>query len=212
MRWTVLISIVGTVFLLINVLLYFKSFAKESKAFKFFTIYLCSMLVIQIIMTYFVLVIKKQNLFLSHFYFISQFILLSLFYERIIGKKYLRVILYSILFLLCIQYYLNPQLISQYNSLGIGVTQSLLILYSILYLAKSLKIDKIDFLIINVGLLIYLIVSVLVFVAGNLSLDLNIPKKLYRILIYINLIFYIIFQTLIFIEWRKNYYKKTLRS
>ncbi|MAQ75405.1 MAG: hypothetical protein CL613_03615 [Aquimarina sp.] len=163
-------------------------------------------------MTYFVLVIKKQNLFLSHFYFISQFILLSLFYERIIGKKYLRVILYSILFLLCIQYYLNPQLISQYNSLGIGVTQSLLILYSILYLAKSLKIDKIDFLIINVGLLIYLIVSVLVFVAGNLSLDLNIPKKLYRILIYINLIFYIIFQTLIFIEWRKNYYKKTLRS
>lgn len=73
----------GILILFLNTILYFKSYtSKKCMAFKYFSIYLGVSLAI-VFTTSTLAYYKIDNLYLSHFYFIIQFLLLSLFYREL---------------------------------------------------------------------------------------------------------------------------------
>ncbi len=182
-----------------------------NKVFKIFTTYLVVMCLIQLITLFVGKIMHKPNLFLSHFYFITQFILLSFFYAELLRNKLLLYFCLPVLGFLTYQYIEDPSLFYRYNAIGISITQGVLIIYSIIYLYRCLLGQNL-FLIINVGLFLYLISSTLIFASGNLIFNLDISESMNYLLINTNRILYFLFQILIFIEWRKNYYKKIPKS
>ena len=194
------------IFAVINALLYIKSFALKSKAFKFFAVYLCLVGSIQLTASILGGVFHQHNLFLSHFYFIFQFIFLSLFYFELLGFRWMNWVLIFVLGLIGFQYFQTPEIFFTYNPIGMSITHSVLVLYSLLYFYKQLN-GKGDFLIVNVGVFFYLLSSALIFASGNLVFNLNISKSMINLLSNVNSVLYLVFQILIFLEWYKNYRK-----
>ena len=192
-------------------LLYIRSFIRNNKAFKLFTIYL---IVISIIQLSSFLIIKsggESNLFLSHYYFISQFILLSLFFKELLKFKWISWVLYIGLLLIGYQYIIEPNLYFQYNTIGMAITQTFIVIYSLLYFYKSLS-GKNEFILVNIGLFFYLLSSTLIFASGNLVFDLSIREQVSRLLNIINAVLYLVFQLLIFVECWRNHRTILLKS
>lgn len=199
----------GYFFLGINTILFFKSYRKNSVAFKILCVYLLYCSIIQITTAYF----KHKygsNLFLSHYYFIGQFILLSLFYRKIILKKRWRdlisVFTLGILMYLAISFIRKPSLYNAFYLTEIVLCSLSLVFYSILYFMESFGVENKKYLIINSGVFIYLLCSTLLFSSGNLMS--NLPDNINIIVWVFNVSFYLIYQILIFIEWYKNFRKK----
>lgn len=195
------LSYLATLILLINTLLYFKSFAQQSKAFKLFTIYLLAMSIVQLSMIGFV-IIGEPNIFISSIYLVVQLVLLSLFYGKLIKSKLIYVISGGLFLFLMGQYVLDPSLIHRYNSIGISLSQALIIGYSVVYFYRSLS-GRSSFIIVNIGIFLYLICSTLIFASGNLQYDLS--QQGYMLLLNLNIVFYLIFQILVFTEWYMNF-------
>lgn len=206
------------ILLFVNATLYIYSYLKrnKSKAVGYFGLYLTLTFVIQILSLLIVeyydqLNIKQNNLFLSHYYFIFQFIILSLFYSRLFSKKQKKyqIILSSTVFLiLSIQYSLHPDFYYKFNLLEIFITSFPLVIYSIIHLYNSLtKSGK--FMYINAGILIYLSISTLIFFLGN-TIDnqtVKMDKSFITNIWFINRAFYLVYLLLILIECKKNLWK-----
>ena len=207
-----ILGYIATILLIINTVIYAKALSNNGKAFKMFSVYLILICIVEILTKIVGSLLHQNNLFLSHFYFIFQFITLSIFFKILLKNDIIYFLLIMISVCLGYQYLSEPSLFGKYNSIGISLTQGILIVYSLIYLYHSLQSKYPDFLIVNIGIFIYLLTSTLIFASGNLVFNLNIPRKTYFLLLKLNAILYILFQILIFIEWRKNYYKKTLRS
>ncbi len=191
----------------VNAALFLKSFTSKSKAFKLFTIYLVSVAVIQISAYIVGSIFHTHNIFLSHFYFIFQFIFLSLFYFELLKFKWIKWLLIIVLGLTGFQYVVNPEIFFRYNPIGMSITHSVLVLYALLYFYKILSASE-EFLIINIGVFFYLLSSALIFASSNLVFNLNISQENISLLSDINVILYLVFQILIFIEWYRNYRNK----
>lgn len=204
----------GTILLFINAVLYTYSYLKgnKSKAVKYFVIYLTLTFIVLfssiIIVNYYEeLHIKQDNLFLSHFYFILQFIFLSLFYSQLFNKKqkkYQKIISALVFLILLIQYTLNPSLFHQFNLLEIFITSFPLVIYSIIHLYNSLSKSG-QFMYINAAVLIYLSISALIFILGNLIN--TVDKSLSIEVWFLNKLFYVGYLILILIEWKKNLWR-----
>ncbi|MCG2612568.1 hypothetical protein LZZ90_13720 [Flavobacterium sp. SM15] len=200
-----IVADLGYLVLFINTLLFLKSFSSKGKAHKIFGIYLLCMFLIQIsakAMHFF----KLNNLMLSHFYFIAQFILLSCFYLNLrmdaFQTKTIKVGFAFCLGVLGMQYLLDATAFLKFNLFEIFITSFLLIIYSTFYLYNLLN-EKKEFYYINLGILIYLFGSTVIFLAGNLT---TIYKLRFVFNIWIlNAFLYLIYQLLILFEWRKNY-------
>ncbi|PHS07842.1 MAG: hypothetical protein COA88_08065 [Kordia sp.] len=76
-----------------------------------------------------------------------------------------------------------------------------LVYYSLLHFFNSLS-KKTKYLYINLGVLFYVLLSMLIFVSGNNIITL--PDFINDITWVLNSIFYIVFQFFIFYEWYKN--------
>ncbi len=192
-------------------LLYIKSFVSNNKAFKIFTIYL---VVIAIIQFSLVLIVKMKlgsNIFLSHFYFTTQFVLLSLFYAELLKFKWIIIVMTLVLIGVAYQFIDDPSLFYRYNPSGFTVTQLLIVIYALLYFYKSLS-KKNEFLIVNIGIFFYLLSSALIFASGNLIFDVSISESVSATLGDINIVLYLAFQFLIFVEWWKNYSIPKIKS
>ena len=187
--------------------LYLIGFLNKKKPYQVFTLYLVAIGIVQIFSEYLIKSGSDSNLHLFHYYFVSQFILLSLFYYYLIKKKWIIWVLLAVIGLLTYQYFDNPSLYFQYNAIGLAVTQIVLVLYTIIHLYNSLS-QKNEFVIITTGLLIYLLSSIIIFASGNLVFDLNISKAVSRLLNDLNAILYLVFQIMVLIEWFQNYRKK----
>ena len=113
---------------------------------------------------------KINNLIISHVYFISQFILLSLFYRSLFSfgqKQFVNVLLVVIPTVIGIHFYYNPDKIWKFNVLEIFLTSIPLVIYSIIHLYNSLTRKNI-FLYVNVAVLMYLSSSTLIFILGDI--------------------------------------------
>ncbi len=202
---------IGVIFLIFNAIIFIRALSKD-KALIFFTFFLVFSATIQLLMRYIGGVLHENNLFMNNIFLVIQFVLLSMFYYYLLKKKVVLLVLLIGLSFLLYQYLMDLNLFSIYNPIGITFTQSIIIIYSLVYFYNSLNHEKPKFLLINIGVFLYLICSTLIYASGNLVFNVNIPENTYLLLLKVNAILYIIFQILIFIEWRKNYYKKTRRS
>ncbi len=189
-------------------LIYFISFIRNNKAYKVFAVYLLLIALIQL-GSYYVGrgYLHKNNLYYSHYYFISQFILLSFFYYELLRNNLIKLILAITLLFVSYQFISDVSIYTRYNPLGMSITHAILVVYAMIYLYKSLQGKK-EFIIVNVGLLIYLISSTLIFASGNLVLDLDFSLETKRILINVNRFLSLIFQILVLVEWLRNYRPK----
>jgi hypothetical protein len=199
---------IGYVLLLINFFLFLKSYTSQDKAFKCYTFYIGLIVVIQLI-SYFLKQKNINNLFLSHFYFIGQFLVLSYFYWILLEEKYQKKIIKfgsALCFLLLIfQYSYNFQLFFNFNLFEIFLTSFLLILYSTFYFYNLLS-KKNKFYYLNMGVLIYIFGSSILFLSANLTIMLN--SKYNYIPWLLNSVLYIVYQLFVLIEWKKNFSKK----
>jgi hypothetical protein len=198
----------GYFLLFVNFIVFAIGLSKQQKSYVIFTTYLFFIVCVQMS----TLVLSKlgmNNLFLSHFYFIGQFLMLSLFYYNLINdslqKKIIRITCVLALLSLVIQYSVRPDLFFKFNLYEIFITSFLLIIYSTFHFYNMLN-DKRVFYYINVGILLYLLGSTILFLVGNLSITLS--SKYYKLPSRINYILYIIFQLFILIEWKKSFSKK----
>lgn len=205
--WSLFANI-GYLILLLNLILFIKGFRNNGKAYSIFTWYLGVIFLVQITS----MTLKKfniNNLFLSHFYFIGQFVLLSLFYLHILKeefqKKIVKVCLVIGLLALGIQYANDFSLFLKFNLFEIFITSLLLILYATFHFYNMLN-EKKEFYFINMGVLFYLFGSTILFLVGNLTIVLS--PKMNKITWILNSILYVLYQIFILVEWKKSFSKK----
>lgn len=195
---------VGYVLLLINCILFLKGFSKNGKPFKIFTFYCLAMFAVQ--MSAAILVkLQINNLFLSHFYFILQFLILSLFYHVLLKEEFQRrIIVFTLigcLSVLSIQYVYDPSLFYRFNLLEIFITSLPIIVYATFHLYNMLN-EKKEFYYINMGLMFYLFGSTIVFLTANLLISWH-SKIPFRYIFDLNVYLYVVYQLFILYESRK---------
>jgi len=177
MDYNQIFSWLSKIILFINVIFYSKGFFQniKKKAFGYFYFYIVFVFLFQIIFFLF-WYYKENNIFLSHFYFIIQFILLSFFFRKLfknkIQKRINNFILIGVIFIIAFQYVYNPDLFQKFNLFEITLTSIPLIMYSVLHFYNILGKEK-EYFYINSGVFIYLSGSTLLFVAGNYIVSSN---------------------------------------
>lgn len=197
--------------IVLNTVLYSWSylFKKKQVALLLFSLYLfaCSatMILVEIIANK-----GENNLYLSHIYFISQFIFLSFFYKELFHKKQKKWVYFTLLLILAflsIQYINNPELIYKFNILEIFITSFPIVIYSIIHLYNSLS-KKGNYMLINSGVLIYLTTSTLIFILGDYLSNSNYKgiNAITRIWM-LNKVLYFVYLILILLEWKKSFYQ-----
>ncbi|AWA29883.1 hypothetical protein HYN48_07220 [Flavobacterium magnum] len=201
-----ILALMGYVVLLINLALFaYKVPQFKNPAYRIFTLYLAVIFLIQI-SSYILSFLKIHNLYLSHFYFIAQFIALSIFYNILLKeplqKKIVKMGLVTGLTALTIQYAMNPGLFFRFNLFEIFITSFLLIIYSTFHFYNLLNKAK-AFYYLNSGILVYLFGSTVLFLAGNLVS--NLTSKMNTITWTLNAFLYIVYQAFIFVEWKKSF-------
>jgi hypothetical protein len=204
-----IIIYIGYLLLGINFILFaIKLNKKRPRSVYIFTFYLLVMIVIQFFTNY-LSNIGQNNLYLSHYYFIFQFILLSLFYLEIINNSYQRKIIKIAipfcLVVLGIQYFFNNDLYEKFNLLEIFITSFLIIIFSMFHFYNILN-EKKRYYYLNTGILLYLFGSTVLFMSGNLISRLDLALS--NILWILNSLLYIVYQIFILLEWREIFYKK----
>lgn len=211
MELFLLLGKIGVITVVINTILFFKSFTYNGKAFKIFTYYLLLISIIQVI-SYLLHLFTDYNLYMSNVYIIVQLAVLTLFYRELLNLKILLYIGILVLAFLGYQYVSDFSLFLKYNSVGIALTQGIITVYALLYFYFSLTKKDSKFLLINLGIFLYMISSSLILASGNLVFNFDlISKEDYILLLTLNSVFYIIFQILVFIAWYVNFRKKTIR-
>jgi hypothetical protein len=198
----------GYLLLLINTIFFFIGFSKNGRAYRIFAFYLCIMFIIQIIVSI-MQYMRIDNLFLSHFYFILQFIILSFFYLNLQFKKQQdRIVKGGLVFCLttlALQYVLNPSIFFKFDLFEIFITSFLLIAYATFHLYNLLN-EKRTFYYINLGILTYLFGSTVLFLAGNLVAKLR--PEFNDVPWILNSILYVFYQILILMEYKVSFYKR----
>lgn len=197
--------------IVLNTILYAWSylFKKKQVALLLFSLYLFVCSVIMILVE---IIANKggDNLYLSHIYFISQFIFLSLFYGELFHKKQKKWIYFTLIAVftfLSIQYVNKPELIYKFNILEIFITSFPIVVYSIIHLYNSLS-KKGSYMLINSGILIYLTTSTLIFILGDYLSNSNYKgiNAITRIWM-LNKVLYFVYLILILLEWKKSFYQ-----
>jgi hypothetical protein len=205
------LAYIGYIILFLNLVLFFKSSIHKELPFKIFTAYLGIIFIIQIIgsvLTY----LKINNLFLSHFYFIGQFLMLSFFYLNLLKLPFQKRIVWFGLFLgtfiLGIQYTIEPNLFFKFNLFEIFITSFLIIVFATFHFYNMLN-EKKEFYYINIGILMYLFGSTILFLVGNLMTSLR--PEFNKIPWILNTFLYIVYQLFVLFEWKKSFCKLPIK-
>ncbi len=198
------LSIFSLLLLFINSILFLSKGGKiKNKLYNYITTYLVVLFIVEFFCNWIGFVYPGENFYLSHFYFNAQFLLLSMVFYRLFSNKRLKkviVINYTTVTIIIISMYIyNNELFWQFNLFEIASTSALLIIYSLIHLFNTLGNHKKLFYFI-IGLILYVLCSSLIFLFGNYEL-VFIEDPYIDIWIF-NTLFYIIYQALIFTEWR----------
>ena len=207
------ISLLGLFFLFFNTIYGFK--IKKSiaqKAYNFFISYITIMLIIEIFCHVIGFLKPGSNIFISHFYFNFQFILVSAFFvflfqhSRKIQKRIIAIS--TVVFCIIICSYLTGYFsFWEFNLLEIGLTSLVLVLYIFFYFNVNLERKNVPFYHFFAGLAVYLLSSCLIFLTGNVEL-VFVQEPLIDIWVF-NSILYILFQYFIFKELKNFKIKKS---
>ncbi len=212
------IKYLGILLLLINFILFTKSHRhyKNLMAFNILYIYIIISLSLLTITNVFN-ELKIRNLYLSHFYFIFQYVLISIFYIILFRnndqRRFIQILFILVILTLGIQYVIYPLNFFKFNLLEIFLTSFPLTIYSIIHLYNSLT-KKGVYLYFNAAILIYITATTLIFILGNYITGVEIDKTIARNIWFIHKILYLAFLTLILLEWKNSFssYKIKTRS
>ncbi|VVU99177.1 hypothetical protein FVB9532_00429 [Mesonia oceanica] len=206
-----LLSYISTGALLINVILYLIGFRNSSNTYKVVFLYLILSFLIQGIALVFSQ-LSLNNHFLSTYYLLIRFSLLSLFFFclfREIGLNRLKntVLVISSIALLTVlsQYLMKPTLYYQFNPIGFLITSLVLIVFAVIYLYELLS-RKNYYLFFVLGLLIYLISSSIIFISATDIININ--NELNYYIWIINASLYLGYQVLISWQWKELHFSK----
>lgn len=144
-----------------------------------------------------------SNIFISHFYFVFQFLIITMFFLQLtnskVFKKFIYIITVLVLLVIISSYVINKDLFWKFNLLEIGLTSLVLVAYIIFYFYRTMENENVKFYYFFGGLVVYLLSSSLIFLTGNE--ELVIIKTPFYIDIWVfNSLFYIVFQFFIFKE------------
>ena len=196
------ISLSGLFFLFFNTFLFLRKKEIHNQVSKVFLMYLVSLCLIEGACHVIGILKPNSNFFISHFYFIFQFTFLSYLYHKLIGSNFIsKIILFVYLIqmtILAVMYIFDPSLFWRFNEYEIIATSFILVVYAFYFIYKEM--DKVHYYYnFSIGLILYLLCSVSIFLYGNLELVL-IENPHIDIWIF-NSVFYIIFQFMIFREY-----------
>lgn len=198
------ISIIGLLFLLINCILFIRNWKNKDGLYKIVTLYLSVLFVVELLCNIIGFLKPNSNFFLSHYYFNIQFVVLSFFFYKLFKEKLLKllVVINWIVVILIIgyQYIANPELYWKFNIFEIGITSIILFAYCVIYFFKNLEVNH-SYFYFCLGLTFYLSSSAFIFLSGNTEL-VFFEKPFYFDIWVFNSLFYILYQSLIFKEWK----------
>lgn len=208
------ISLIGLFFLFFNSI---SSLIIRKKVklmtFNFFSTYLLIMAIIELFCHVLGVLKPGSNIFISHFYFNFQFLIISIFFLQLF-KKNTRVknwilrIMILVFLIVAFSFALNKELFWKFNLVEIGATTLALVGFIAYYFYDTMEHDVEDFHNFFGGLIVYLLSSSLIFLTGNE--ELVIIKDPYYIDIWVfNSLFYITFQFFVFREIQ--YFRKNIR-
>lgn len=196
------LSIFSLLLLLTNAFLFTLKVKKHNKLYKTVTAYLVVLFLVELFCNTIGYLKPGENSFLSHFYFNSQFLLLSIFFrELFVDRNLKKIVLVSYVVVTALilgGYIIEPKSFWAFNLFEIGSTSAILVIYVLIHLFNTLNNEKTYFY-FSIGLILYLICSSLIFMSGNYEL-VFIEDPYIDIWIF-NTLFYILFQFLIFKEW-----------
>jgi hypothetical protein len=203
------ITHLGHFFLILNTLLFIVSYTKKDKALKYFIMYLILCLFIQIFSDL-LFDLRVNNLFLSHYFFVGQFLFLSLFFSTLYNLKKIKnlnKILTIVITIPFVTYLINfPEALKRFNIFEIAITSIPLIIYSFFFFVKKLEDHECKkYIYFNAGFFLYTLCSTLIFTLGNIG-----SGELKMYVWHFNTFLYIVFQILVFVEWFKNFRKPAL--
>jgi len=198
------LSIFSLLLLLINALLFLSKVKKiNNPTYKYVAVYLGVLFIVELFCNVIGYLYPAQNLYLSHFYFNAQFVLLSVVFYRLFSNPKLKkvvVLNYVVVTSVIIGMYVyETNSFWQFNLFEIAATSALLIIYALIHLNNTLGTKK-KYFYLTIGLILYLLCSSLIFLFGNY--ELVFIKDPYIDIWIFNTLFYIIYQVLIFIEWK----------
>ena len=151
-----------------------------------------------------------NNIFLSHFYFVIQFLLLSYFYFSLFKDKYqkllIKVFLIICLVSLVIQYSLNPFIFFKFNELEVFLTSVPLILYCSFHFYNLLS-EKKKYYFFTVGFLVYLFGSTIIFLSSNLALSMK-SRYYFDKIFDLNVYLYVVYQLYVLYELKTILFNK----
>lgn len=209
-----ILSYVGLCILLINTIIYSIGFTRRSKAYRFFVLYLFTLFILQSTTE----VYASNNLnnhFIATYYLFLPFILLSVFFyygfskinswKRQIVKFTTPIVIAGLIF----QYCIYPHLYFEFNPVGLLVTTCILIIYAVMYLFELIS-KQLEFHYVTVGIFIYFISSLLIFVSATSIVSFN--QEISMFIWNINALLFIVYQLLILWEWKQSFYLKATRQ
>lgn len=215
MLFPFLVSLVGLFFLLANAIRFYITCKKRDVLYRIVTAYLVLLFCVELLCNIIGFLYPNSNFFLSHYYFIFQFISLSLFFynsfENKIFRKIILAVLILVLLFLSIQYYLIPSLYWEFNLIEIAITSIPLLLYAFYYIVSNLKNIKHDYFYFCNGLIIYLTSSASIFLSGNTD-SVIFTEPFVLDLWFFNSLFYILYQVLIYKEWKALNFRQTAKK
>ncbi len=196
------LSVFSLLLLFVNAILFLLKVKTNNRVYKVVATYLTVLFFVELFCNIIGYLKPGENSFLSHFYFNSQFLLLSLFFYQLFDDESLKkVVLLCYLLItsiIIIGYIVDFNSFWEFNLFEIVSTSSILVLYVLIHLFDTLNKEKIYFF-LCIGLILYLICSSLIFISGNYQL-VFIEDPYIDIWIF-NTLFYILYQILIFKEW-----------
>lgn len=198
----------GYLILLINLIFYSYSFFRKEKANVFFITYLAFIFIIQISMEI-LYYLKMNNLFLVNSFFIGQMLFLGLFYNSILKikrqKQFVKISLVLALLVLIVQFINAPQEFLKFNLFEITLTSLLIVVFALLHFYNMLTENK-KYYYVNMGIMLYLLSSTVLFIIGNLTSVLNNEVKYlsWQLNAFLNIVYYLF----ILFEWKVSFSKK----
>ena len=198
------ISIFSLLLLLVNVILFLSKYRKfKSDVYTIVAIYLLGLFCVEFFCNIIGYLNPGANFFLSHYYFNTQFLLLSIFFYKLFNQPKLKkivVVNFIIVFTIIITTYIHdPTLYWKFNLFEIVATSLLLIIYALIHIYNLLGETK-QYFYLTIGLVIYLLCSCMIYLSGNY--ELVFIKDPYIDIWVFNSIFYIVYQLLIYVEWK----------
>ncbi len=214
MLFPFIVSLIGLFFLLANAIRFCVTCKNRDVLYRTLTTYLVLLFCVELFCNIIGFLYPGANFFLSHYYFIFQFITLSIFFYKIFSniilKRVVVIVFVLILLFLGFQYYKTPSLYWKFNLIEIAITSIPLLFYALYFIISNLKNVKHNYSYFCNGLVVYLTSSASIFLSGN-SDSVIFTEPFVLDFWFFNSLFYILYQVLIYKEWKVLNSKRVIK-